>query len=658
MMRTGICGGGVLRGRRPGGAGGVLLAACCALAGIGGAAESPVWVGPPSEWVAPLRFQARAVAPEADAGRDSRLLLEDCQINARTNEVFHHVARELWSLEGVQNHSHLSIDFDTNCQTLVLHWVRVWRGTNALNRLDLTNLTVIQRARELDQYLFSGAQTAMLVLEDARAGDVLDYAYTIRGATPVGSGKFSHLVTVQEHEPADRLTTRLLWPKERRLYKMKKGTDSEPAVVRKGDWTEYTWDYRNVEGLEDEDSLPVWYYPLPWVQLSEFQTWAEVNQWALGVFTNKAAMSPELTRQIGLWRGLPDAGQRVLAVLRFLQEEVRYQGVETGAGAYEPASPSVVFARRFGDCKDRTLLFVTVLRALGIEAWPVMVAGDLRQTLRDWQPTASRFDHALVQVTVGGRDYWLDPTARFQRGPLEARSWPNYGCGLVVRPGTTGLADIPESPVRPKTTVTEHFLVRLPGQPTDLKVVTVGDGPDAEMMRKEFFTDGRLVWQTRDLGRFAAVYPDIELAAPLEYVDNEEENEVVTTEYYQIGRMWRPTPPWAGFVCRFNSENIEWVARRPKTPLRTMPLGLSYPDHEVFRAEITPPQWMPVDLMDRTISSPAFFFHKVVAVRAGIILMEEDFDSLTDAVPAEEMPAYLGQLEGVFRLTGFTLFSN
>ena len=122
----------------------------------------------------------------------------------------------------------------------------------------MTNLTVLQRERELNQYLFSGGQTAMLVLEDVRAGDILDYAYSIRGANPVGSGKFSHLVTVREHEPADRLTTRLLWPKERHLYVKKKGTDSEPTVARKGDWTEYTWDYRNVEGVEDEDLLPVW----------------------------------------------------------------------------------------------------------------------------------------------------------------------------------------------------------------------------------------------------------------------------------------------------------------------------------------------------------------------------------------------------------------
>ena len=150
-------------------------------------------------------------------------------------------------------------------------------------------------------------------------------------------------------------------------------------------------------------------------------------------------------------------------------------------------------------------------------------------------------------------------------------------------------------------------MIRLPGHPTDLKVVTVADGPDADMMRREFFTDGRVVWQTRDLSRFAGIYPEIELAAPMDYWDNEEQNEVVTTEYYQIDRMWLPAARGGGFFCRFYPLNIAWVTRPPQVTFRSMPLGLAYPSQEVFRAEITPAQVVPVDLTDRTISSPAFF---------------------------------------------------
>ena len=72
--------------------------------------------------------------------------------------------------------------------------------------------------------------------------------------------------------------------------------------------------------------LPTWYDPFPWVQLSEFQKWSDVNQLALGLFTNTAPPSSELTRKINEWKRLPDPEQRVLAALRFVQDEIRESG--------------------------------------------------------------------------------------------------------------------------------------------------------------------------------------------------------------------------------------------------------------------------------------------------------------------------------------------
>ena len=165
-------------------------------------------------------------------------------------------------------------------------------------------------------------------------------------------------------------------------------------------------------GVPREDPLPAGYDPLPWVQWSEYEKWSEVNQWALTLFTNAQPLSPDLTRQIKEWRHLPGAEQRVPAVLRFLQDDIRYQGIETGAEAYTPADPSLVFARRFGDCKDKTMLCVVILRALGIEAYPVLVSTDLRQTIQDWQPTSTAFDHAIVQVSVDQPELLAGPDRR------------------------------------------------------------------------------------------------------------------------------------------------------------------------------------------------------------------------------------------------------
>jgi hypothetical protein len=657
ILRWKVCREAVVSGRCRGKAGRVFAALFCLCAMAARAADPAVSVAAPSGWISPLPFQRLTRPEDTNSGLTSHLLLRDLQINAQARETFQHEARQLLTLEGVQSGSRLSIDFDPSRQSLFLHWARIWRGSNAFNELDLGKIKVIQPERDVDRFLFTGEKTALLLLEDVRVGDIVDFAWTLRGENAGGGAKTSGAVLARKYEPVERLSTRLLWPTNRHLYLKNHGTDTKPAAARKGDLIEYTWDYKKVPGLRREAPLPAGYDPLPWVQWSEFQKWTDVNQWALPIFTNALPLSAELTRQIALWRRLPAMEERVLAVLQFMQDEVRYQGIETGAASYTPADPSLVFARRFGDCKDKTLLCVTILRALGIEANPVLVSTDLHQAIQDWQPTPAVFDHAIVQVSVDNQSYWLDPTAGFERGPLAARSWPNYGFGLVIRPKTTGLTAIPESPVQPRTTVLEYVLVRDVRQPADLKVVTLAEGADAVALRRRFASAEHSAIGMEDLNAFAALYPGIVASMPLEYADDAKANRVVVTEYYQIPNMWNLVPTAPGFVCRFFSYNIDRAARKPLVSARTMPLGLTYPEHEVFRAEITLPASIPVEPGTWAVNHPAFHFHKAVTPTPAGVLVEEEFDSLAESAPVEAVPDYLRQLDLVSPLLDYALYA-
>ena len=229
--------------------------------------------------------------------------------------------------------------------------------------------------------------------------------------------------------------------------------------------------------------------------------------------------------------------------------------------------------------------------------------------------------------------------------------------GLVVRPKTTNLTVIPESPVQPRTTVLEYALIRVVGQPADLKVVTLAEGPDAVALRRRFATTDRPAIDTEDLNAFAALYPGIARVAPLEYADDEKANQVTVTEYFQIAQMWNPVPTAPGFVCRFYSYNIDRAARKPAVSVRSMPLGLTYPGHQVFRAEITLAASIPVEPGAWAVNNPAFHFHKSVARSPVKVLVEEEFDSLSESAPVEAVPGYLLDLDRVSDLLGYALYA-
>ena len=614
-------------------------------------------VAPPAKWVVPIPFNPRAKLDNVDPSQEMRWILKDRQINAQSNETFNHQVRQLLTPAGVNNGSHISIDYDPSYQLLTFHWVRIWRGTNSLNRLDPAKIQVTQKGLDAEQLLFSGEKSALLLLEDVRAGDIIDYAYSVQGGNPVFAGRFTGRVELQSGYPIDRLTTRLLWPAARRLYMQNHGTDIKCLGTRKGDVIEYIWNLKNVPAWRDEPPLPIWYQPLPWVQLSEFQKWSDVNRLALDLFTNATPLSPDLLKKINEWKRLPAKEGRALAALRFVQDEVRYLGIESGSSGYRPASPSAVFDRRFGDCKDKTLLLVTILRALGVEAHPALVNTRLRQTTLDLHPSATVFDHAIAQVIINGQSYWLDATANYQRGPLAARSWPAYGYALVVRPGTMALTPIAPSPVSPRTTVMQYFILAPPDQDNELRVVTVAEGADAEQMRAQFATTTRSEIEREDLNYYARVYPEIAQTAPLIYTDDDQQNKIEVDEFYAVRKIWSHLPDEAFYHCRIYPVNIEMAMKPPGVSLRTMPLGVAYPKHQIFHSEISVPTLALTQPGDQTIENPAFYFHRAVNVVGGKLILDFEYRALADVVQPDAVPTYVQQLDSAADVTGYTVTS-
>jgi transglutaminase-like putative cysteine protease len=637
-------------------AGLAVLAAVQVLAGMTcrGAGTEPA-VQPPSKWVAPLSFERPDVHDAVDPSQDYRWLLSDHQINVQSNETFTHEARQVLTSAGVQYGSHIMIPYDPDCQSLALHWARLWRGGNKLDRLDPSKLHVGQAGLDTEEWLLSSEKTAILVLDDVRVGDIIDYAYTLKGINPALDKKFCGSVQLQFRQPVERAVTRLIWPFSRQLYIKNHLTDIQPLASRKTNGVEFTWVVNHAPGLRLEPPLPAGYDPYPWVQLSEFQKWSDVNRWALRMFVTTNPPSPELARQIYQWLQLPEPADRALAALRFVQDEVRYLGVEDGVGGYEPSQPSVVFARRYGDCKDKSLLLVAMLRGLRIQAFPVLVNTRRRQELAELHPSATVFDHAIVQVSLDGQSFWLDPTAGYERGPLTLRSWPDYGWGLMLAPGVTGLTPIPACPVQPRTTVTEYVNVGALNYLSTVKIVTVAEGSDANRLRERFAATQREDIERENLNAYAKFYPAISRAAPMTCSDDEDQNRIETTEFYSIENMWSRLPDESYYHCRIYPLNVDEALIKPAVSFRAMPLAVGHPVHQVFHAEINVTSTAPINSSNITINNPAFFFQRFVRTSGGELFLDYEYRSLTGAVAPDAVPAYTRDLDTATEALGYAV---
>jgi hypothetical protein len=621
------------------------------------ATEALPAVQPPSAWVAPRQFDRPSPSDPVDPTQDYLWLLYDRQINAQNDEEFVHEVRQPLTLAGVQFASHVLINYDPTCQSLTFHWARLWRGTNKLDRLDPSTLRVDEPERDAKEWLFGSRITATLLLDDVRAGDIVDYAYTIEGRNPALGAKFCDAVQLQFKEPVERAVTRLVWPAGRPLYITNHLTSIQRTVSRKTNVIEFTWDARKVPGLPLQPLTPAGYDPYAWVQLTDFPKWSDVSRWASRFFATTNPPSPELARKISQWQQLPDPAARVTAALRCVQEEIRAPTPDEESASYEPAPPSVVLAHRFGDGKEKAFLLVAMLRALKIDAFPVLVNDRLRQELAGFLPSPILFNHVIVQVNLAGQSFWLEPTATYQRGLLTMRYWPSYAWGLKLGPVAGELTPIPPCPVQPLTTLSEYLNVAGLQAESTAKIVTVAEGPDADRLRQRLATTPREEVERENLSAYAKEYPFIRRTAPLVYADDEQQNRIEVTEYYALEKLWNRLQDESNFHFRIYAVNLDSALVNPADAVRTQPLAVPYPIHQIFHAEVNVTSSLPADSENVTMDRSAFYFHRTAAIvgGSGNLVLNFEYRSWTDAVAAPAMPAYVHDLTSVADSLAYTV---
>ncbi|MDP2339322.1 MAG: DUF3857 domain-containing protein [Deltaproteobacteria bacterium] len=190
--------------------------------------------------------------------------------------------------------------------------------------------------------------------------------------------------------------------------------------------------------------LPDDQQPLPLLSFATGKSWSEVAA-AYAVEAERhiggAALKPVVVEAVGATAGREAQLQSLVA---FVQERVRYTGVEFGAAAIVPHTPQETLQNRFGDCKDMAAVFVALARGAGFDAHVALLrtAGDLDVSAD--MPGLGLFDHAIA-VVAGTPPTFIDLTATH----IRVGEVPLHDQGrraLIVDPRTTALVTLPVDP--------------------------------------------------------------------------------------------------------------------------------------------------------------------------------------------------------------------
>jgi hypothetical protein len=603
-------------------------------------------VVPTPSWVAPIAPPNSNSPHEASGGSEYQIVDRQIRLDKAEYAYTRFVIR-LANVSGVEDQSQIEVEFDPKREKLHIHAVQIHRGDQIIDEMKLGQVRILQQEGELKDAVLNGDLTFHLLLSDVRVGDIIDYSYTVERRDAEWGDRHYGRYVAQWDDPVDFERMRISSPAAGSVAitgpatgKQRKGSD--------GGWNWWEWSQADVPGVKTEKNTPSWVEQHLAIQYSQFKDWSDVAAAAapLYVFPERDLAAAAAQAKL-LTRNLATPEEWIVAIVQFVQQEVRYTGIEEGEAAFRPTSPEIVLRRRYGDCKDKALLTVTMLRSVGIDAAPAIVSTVWTKEIAHRMASPAATNHVVVRVRQSGKTYWFDATSTGQAGRLEYFSQAHFGWALVALVEARGLEAMPEpDPMAPLViSNTEVSLKTDSGSETQFLVTTRYLGLEADRMRRKFRTESPRDTADRYLRYYKKSYPGIHSAAPMVIRDDTERNEVKIDETYLIHDAFRKSKDDASVHFGVEADTVADSLDAPSDTERTQPLSIDFPDSTLQTLRVHLPSEWSVKRDSQKIDSSEFHYDSKVSYENKELLLQYTYRALNDNVAPERLAAYRRDLK-------------
>ncbi len=244
-----------------------------------------------------------------------------------------------------------------------------------------------------------------------------------------------------------------------------------------GSNNEWQWTVSDVKGIREEAEMPpmdgikgkmvVYLFPPGGPGDRGFSNWQEMGIWYRDLTQGRRDATPEIKQKVvELTAGAATPLDKMRALAKFVQHDVRYVAIELGIGGHQPHPAAEVFSHKYGDCKDKATLMAAMLREIGIDSYYVVINTE-RGSITPDMPAHIGFNHAILAIKMPGdisdssivatiqhpklgKILFFDPTSELTPfGHIRGHLQDNYG--LLVTPDGGELVQLPRQPATTNT---------------------------------------------------------------------------------------------------------------------------------------------------------------------------------------------------------------
>jgi hypothetical protein len=309
---------------------------------------------------------------------------------------------------GVKQMAVLAFTYTASNQQVDIAYVRVLKPDGTVVVTPDYNIQDLPADVTREAPMYSDIHQKHVAVKGLGVGDTLEYQMTLRTLKPDVPGQFwleytfeKDIIVLDEQldldVPADKPVTVA-------------DADIQPTVSSSAGRKLYHWASSNL-ARPDPDAPPKstkhW---KPCVQVTTFASWEQVGAWFASLEKDPLTVTPAIqTRATTLTKGLTTDEEKARALFNDVALHIHYVGLDFGIGRYQPHPADDVLSNEYGDCKDKHTLLAALLKAAGIQAWPVLISSS--RPLDPDMPSPAQFDHVITLVLLSEKLVWMDSTA-------------------------------------------------------------------------------------------------------------------------------------------------------------------------------------------------------------------------------------------------------
>lgn len=314
--------------------------------------------------------------------------------------------------KGGHDYSEVIIFYNTLSETLKVEEAKTIKANGEVVPVEEKDIHDVKSTESL---FYTESRYKRFSMPSVEDGCILDYTFVKTGKNIHLSREFWNTFELETDIPQELVTIRFSAPDTSRVtHRLTPAQASFPVEFTESkDKYSRTLEYvfKDIPPLRQEPFGPALTALSTRLIFTSIPSWDAVWDWYRRLSDNARQADEPITQAVAeTTEGCTTDLEKARAIYDYVCSKVRYVGLELGPHGYQPHPASSIYENRYGDCKDKATLLLTMLDVAGIHGSIVLVATDAMAQVDTEMPTLDQFNHAIATVELDGQRYWLDTT--------------------------------------------------------------------------------------------------------------------------------------------------------------------------------------------------------------------------------------------------------